>query len=252
MTLTLILILLAVGYFLYRRYEENQPYLIVKLIRHGQSTENAGDTLSKDVGDHAIELTTHGWNQAFRRGQLIGRSALKKAIVFSSPYKRTRQTRVALLQGAGFTDMEIESIPCLEDPLIREVEAGYRAIEDQLELRALHKYFYYRFDGGESPADAYGRISLFIDSLHRQVKRKYRFEFIRWLLGRKPRTVYIIGHGLALRLFIMRWLHLTVEEFDQLANPNNCDEITIAPLLYLNNPQLTKGRWGVEGIRWRL
>lgn len=250
-TIALVLALLIAGRMLYiLRY--SPPQMIIKLIRHGESTENVGEVKSKDVGDHTIELTTHGWNQGFRRGQHIGRWKLTNALIFLSPYQRTRQTRIAILQGAGFSDGEIELMSCLEDPLLREVEAGYAEMDAQLELRAVHKYFYYRFDGGESPADAYARISLFIDSLHRQFRRKYRFEFIRQLLALPPRTVFVVGHGLSHRLFIMRWLHLTVEEFDRLANPNNCDEITIAPIQHLKKPQLVKGRWGVQGVRWRL
>ncbi len=33
----------------------------------------------------------------------------------------------------------------------------------------------------------------------------------------------IVTHGLTLRLFLMRWLHWSVEEFESVANPENCE-----------------------------
>lgn len=47
----------------------------------------------------------------------------------------------------------------------------------------------------------------------------------------------------------MRFLHLTVEQFDQIANPHNADIVTLAPWKTLKSPQFTSGRWGVEGLR---
>ncbi len=61
----------------------------------------------------------------------------------------------------------------------------------------------------------------------------------------------IIGvtHGLALRVFVMRFLHLTVEQFDEIANPHNADIITLGPRETIQAPQFVSGRWGVEGLR---
>lgn len=54
---------------------------------------------------------------------------------------------------------------------------------------------------------------------------------------------------LALRIFVMRFLHLTVEQFDQIANPNNADIITLAHKGVLKAPMFTSESWGVEGLR---
>jgi hypothetical protein len=40
-----------------------------------------------------------------------------------------------------------------------------------------------------------------------------------------------------------------VEQFDTIANPHNCDIITVAPKEMLRAPQFTTLRWGVEGLR---
>ena len=237
--------------YLARRLHLEGDFFVVRLVRHGESTENAGLEDYREVGDHNIRLTDTGWQQARNRGKAIGRKRLANAIVYSSPYRRTRETRRGILEGAGFSQAEIEAFRRFEDPLIREVEFGYGDLEAQIEKRGIHSYFYYRFEGGESPAEAYDRITGFIEILWRQVKREFRWEFVRRLFRRRPKEVFVVGHGLAHRLFVMRWLHLTVEEFNLIANPHNCDEITIAPVKWLKNPQFVCGRWGVEGLRWR-
>ena len=80
--------------------------------------------------------------------------------------------------------------------------------------RKSYGHFYYRFNGGESCADVYDRISNFFDSLFRDFEKK---DF--------PKTCAIVSHGMALRVFLMRWFHLTVEEFELLKNPMNCSRV---------------------------
>lgn len=248
---SLILPLLFVGWIFHRCFGQRDLF-VIKLIRHGQSMENAGLVHSKDVGDQAIELTATGHDQARARGAAIGKKALTDAFIFLSPYRRTVDTLIGILRGAGFTDAEIAAMKLHQDPLLREMEAGYAPLAEQVEKRRLHRYFYYRFDGGESPADVYDRISGFIDSLWRFMKKERSAFYFPFFGKRTPRTVYIVGHGLAHRIFVMRWLHLTVDEFDRLENPDNCDEITIAPAKWLDKPQIVRGRWGVQGLRFRL
>lgn len=61
----------------------------------------------------------------------------------------------------------------------------------------------------------------------------------------------IVTHGLTIRCFVMRFLHLSVEQFDSLANPHNGEVITLADRDSLDRPMFTSGRWGVEGLRLR-
>lgn len=83
--------------------------------------------------------------------------------------------------------------------------------------RDAYSTFFYRFEyGGESGADVYDRLSTFLDTLHRDfAKPTY------------PDNCLIITHGLLIRLFMMRWFHLTVEQFESLANPDNCEIFTM-------------------------
>ncbi len=210
--------------------------LTIKLIRHGQSRANVGEVDAKDVGDHTISLTDEGQAQARRAGAMLGRDYLDGALVYSSPYQRTRQTLSCVLEGAG---LKPGAVRCYEDPRLREVEHGYAEWEAQQTRRRTHGWFYYRFEGGESPADCFDRTSSFLESLMRQFERK------------AAERALIVTHGLTIRCFVMRYLHLTVEQFDELANPNNCDLITLAEKSTMKDPMFTAGRWGVTGLSRR-
>ena len=246
----LVCLVVLVCFAVFVHWYRNREYFIVKLIRHGESTQNSGEQDPAKVGDHNIVLTEKGQNQGKRRGALFGPGSFDDALIYLSPYARTRQTLYWILRGAGYFEREIQTMRLYEDPLLREVEHGYMDVDAQEPQRIVHGYFYYRFNGGESPADTYDRLSGFIDSMWHQVKRKLINRW-RFIFSPRKRIVYVVAHGLVNRLFVMRWLHLTVEQFDMIANPDNCDVITLAPTKWLANPQFTCGQWGVEGLRMR-
>ncbi len=130
------------------------------------------------------------------------------------PYWRTRQTYIALrknIKEAGFR----------EDPRIREQEWGTRLNDFATskgqnlyldEERDNYGHFYYRIENGESCADVYDRVSDFMGSLYRDFENP---DF--------PENAIIVCHGMTLRVMLMRWLKMTVEEFELLANPKNCE-----------------------------
>jgi broad specificity phosphatase PhoE len=210
--------------------------LTIKLVRHGQSRANVGDVEARDVGDHTIELTEQGHRQARAVGATLGADYLRDALVYCSPYARTRQTLTGILEGAGLSREVVRSY---EDPRLREVDPGYEEYEAQHALRRTHGWFYYRFKGGESPADCFDRTSSFLESLMRQVERK------------AADHVLIVTHGLTIRCFAMRFLHLSVEQFDELANPGNCDLITIGDKHEVKDAGWTTGRWALSGLKRR-
>lgn len=225
--------------------------LTIKLVRHGESEANIGKVTSQEVGDHEISLSEHGHAQTREAGRVIGSEFLQGALVYTSPYRRTRQTLANILSGASVVDASAgesaselrrdltHAIRVYEDPRLREVEHGYEAVAEQEELRKVHGWFYYRFRGGESPADCYDRTSSFLESMMRQAERK------------KTDRILIVTHGLLIRCFVMRFLHLSVEQFDGLANPVNCAVVTLADKTTLDNPQFTSGKWGVSGLALR-
>ena len=208
--------------------------MIIKLVRHGESQANIADSGQISVSDHLVPLTDRGFEQAKQVGVELGSLYLKESLIYTSPFLRTKQTLAGILEGAG---VSLDEIEIREDPRIREVEHGYFDVAAQKAMINTHGHFYYRYQGGESAADCYDRVSGFLES------------FVRSVLKSKSRQALIITHGLALRVFIMRFLHLTVEQFDQIANPNNADIITVTDWKNLQAPMFTSGRWGVEGLR---
>ncbi len=208
----------------------------IKLIRHGESLANVGLLKPAEVGDHTIGLTPLGERQAHAAGERVGAGFLAGALIYCSPFQRARQTLTGVLAGAGVAR---EPLRVYEDPRLREVEHGYTDVEAQAALREAHGWFYYRFHGGESPADCYDRTSGFLESLMRQSERK------------GTEQVLIVTHGLTIRCFVMRFLHLTVEQFDVMANPGNGEIVTLGPVDTLEAPLFTAGRWGVSGLHLR-
>ncbi len=200
--------------------ESTRTDLTLHLVRHGYSQWQAGEADLRTTGDHRIALAPKGWDDARRVGKALGAELLRSALIYTSPYQRTRETLQGVLEGAGIDRTQAESeLCCLEDPRLREVEHGYRGVEEQEKGKEIHGRFFYRYDGGESPADCYDRVSAFIESMWRQLVRKKH--------ARRYKKVVIVTHGLTIRCFVMRFLHLKVEDFERMENPDNCMPITI-------------------------
>lgn len=207
--------------------------MVIKLIRHGQSRANVGEVCPAECGDHTVELTPLGHAQGEAAGRAVGADFIRGALVYTSPFRRTRQTMAAVLRGAGIGPDEAR---VLEDPRLREMDFGYGDPEAQQAMRRTHGWFYYRYQGGESPADCYDRTSGFLESLMRTARKK---KFDRAL---------IVTHGLTIRCFTMRFLHLTVEQFDIMANPGNGCIVTIGPRGFVEDPLFVTERWAVGGL----
>lgn len=215
----------------------------IRLVRHASSKHNTGELNASEIGDHNVPLSSCGPKEAFNVGRAIGSKFFNNSLVYASPYTRTRETLMHILKGADVDTLKGTSYKIYEDPRIREMEWGWNKCDTQKENDELNRdkfgYFYYRIPGGESPADCYDRVSGFIDSLHRQIERK------------KPSNVLLVTHGIVIRVFVMRWLHLTPEDYDNMYNPSNCQVVDIAFHENLVNPKFISGRWGVQGIRLR-
>jgi len=223
--------------------------MLIKLIRHGESMANSGAIPHGSIGDHKIQLTQKGQEQARERGRALreeGYDLDNDFIIYSSPYQRARETLHCVLRDIGSLNTSLPKI--YEDPRLREVDHGYGNVEEQDALRSEHGFFYYRFKDGESPADCYDRCCSFTISMMNQVERNLS------LSGEKidpRRDVLIISHGLTIRCFVTQFMHLSVEQFESLANPHNCDCITIGPIDEIENPQFTIRNWAVNGLRFR-
>lgn len=212
------------------------------LVRHCESLGNADPSVYEHTPDWKIPLTDKGRKEANSVSKKILKktninpvtlrnhihpaycfaySAAPLVAVYSSPWYRTRQTAAPFLR-------DLEDIPDLrkslitlpkcytykEDPRLREQEWGNFKEEPWSgkigRERVKFGTFFYRIPFGESGADVYDRISTFNETLHRDFKK-----------GNFPKNVVIFSHGLTIRIFLMRWLHWTVEEFQNLRNPSN-------------------------------
>lgn len=189
------------------------------LVRHGESEGNVNRAIYARIPDYAVKLTEKGKNQALEAGQKL-RILLedKEAAYYVSPFHRTRQTFAEIAKS-------VKPNRVREDPRLREQEwsgvlpkaatrEDMKALEEE---RDAYGTFYYRFAGGESAADVYDRISTFLDTLHRDFEKE---DF--------PEACIIVTHGMTLRVFLMRWFSsTTIEEFELLANPENCCRIVL-------------------------
>ena len=74
--------------------------------------------------------------------------------------------------------------------------------------------YFYRFKDGESGADVHARISIFLQYLFRRI---LSIDYHAW------DNVVIVSHALTIKIFMMNFLNLSVKEFDNLKEPNNCE-----------------------------
>lgn len=180
------------------------------LVRHGESEGNADKRRLEVIPDYAHELTAKGVGQAKAAGKKIsGIIGSETVHAYISPWHRARQTFVEIQPA-------LNVVKAYEDPRIREQDWGHlrevgvnRIIQKE---RLGYGVFYFRIPDGESGADVYDRVSGFLETLHRDfAKDNY------------PENTLIVTHGMTMRIFLMRWFHWSVEDFEMLKNPANCE-----------------------------
>ena len=181
------------------------------LIRHGESEGNVDRIVYGNKPDYALLLTEKGIRQATSAGARLKELVDGESLHFYvSPLFRTRQTFLEIAKSFPVTQYDWN-----EEPRLREQEWGHLRTPEQCRAvdveRDAYGIFYFRIPDGESAADVYDRVSDFFHTLFRDFE-KPGF----------PSNAVMITHGMSIRLFIMRWFHYTVEQFELLANPANC------------------------------
>ncbi|KAK4440378.1 Phosphoglycerate mutase-like protein AT74H [Sesamum alatum] len=193
------------------------------LVRHGESMGNKDEGMYGILPDHSIPLSPQGMEQAKQAGilirQLLDHDSTKwKVYIYVSPYERTRST----LREIGRAFPKNKVIGAREECRVREQDFGNfqdaKKMKQLKEIRNKFGRFFYRFPEGESGADVYDRVSNFLESLWRDIEMK-RFP---QEVGEEVNLV-IVSHGLAIRIFLMRWFRWTVGQFELLKNPKNCE-----------------------------
>lgn len=195
------------------------------LMRHGQSMGNVNEAAYVTTADWRIPITGRGREQAKEAGKLLREKICEKdasVVFYYSPYLRTKQTLDEILP--YFSDDEI--ISCLEEPRMSEQQIGnFQNVQQVLDAKAERSKFgrfYYRFPSGEAGLDVYSRVSSFIPTLVRDCTQHD-------IAGHNldNLNIVIVTHGLALRLFLMRWFQWSVHDFEQSQNPRNCELVTM-------------------------
>jgi len=186
------------------------------LIRHGESEGNVNKRIYAKKADYKLDLTEKGRKEAQNAGYQLQQLLREESVFFYvSPLYRTRETFEQIAVGFKHDQFKYR-----EEPRLREQEWGHLKSEDECDRidRERDEYgtFYYRIPDGESAADVYDRVSDFFGSLFRDFE-KPGF----------PDNAVIITHGMTIRLFLMRWFHWTVEHFEELKNPVNCEMVVL-------------------------
>ncbi|KAK8712565.1 hypothetical protein V6N13_147802 [Hibiscus sabdariffa] len=235
------------------------------LVRHGESEGNLDTSAYTKIPDYKIPLTEEGRAQARLAGshlrELIsghGSCSDWRVYFYVSPYERTRSTLREI--GKSFSRKRV--IGVREECRIREQDFGNFQVEERMkaikETREKFGRFFYRFPEGESAADVFDRVSSFLESLWRDIDLNR--------LHKDPSqdlNLIIISHGLASRVFLMKWYKWTVDQFERLNNPENC-EFRVMELgqggdysLAVNHTDEEMLEWGlspdmIEDQKWRI
>ncbi|KAG8629625.1 hypothetical protein KVT40_003490 [Elsinoe batatas] len=206
-----------------------KPRMII-LIRHAQSEGNLNRDVHQIIPDHRVKLTAEGRKQAHEAGYRL-REMLRPddtIRIFTSPYRRTRETTEGLVGSltestseSGPSPFSRSAIKITEDARIREQDFGNfqpcsAEMDRMWQERADYGSFFYRIERGESAADAYDRCAGFNESLWREFGSD---EF--------PSVCILVTHGLMTRVFLMKWYHWTVEYFEDLRNVNHCEFVVM-------------------------
>ena len=195
------------------------------LVRHGESEGNVDEAAYVNTPDWKIQLTKRGVEQAAQAGVSLRKLMRddEDCIFYVSPYKRTLQT---------YERMRLE-IPrdnllwVRQEPRIVEQQFGnfqdLGTMQEAKRKRRRFGRFFYRFPDGESGLDTYNRVTSFVSTVFRdcaQMRAETRNDVSKL-------NIVIVTHGLTLRLFLMRWFQLSVEEFEEMMNPGNAELVVM-------------------------
>lgn len=196
------------------------------LVRHAESEGNVDSSSYVTVPDSQVPLTDKGHMQARQAGEKIKKYIEKrsggaddyKLFFYTSPYRRSIQTHEGI--SSCFSPHIVKGVQ--EEVQIREQDFGnFQDLEGkQREKNERLRFgrFFYRFPNGESGADVYDRITIYEDHLIRDINGG-RFS--------NKTNLVIVTHGLALRVFLMRWFHWTLNEYLLVHNPPNAEPLVL-------------------------
>ena len=189
------------------------------LIRHGESIQNTKENYSLRLPDHKVYLSEKGKVQAHDAGKFLKKYVrennidLNKAVMWVSPYTRTRETASIINEYLGIKNVK-EDITLIEQRYglfsDKEIDILKSTYPDEFQLYDN----YYQNDGkfyailpqGESPYDVALRTKQFIDTIFRDPEE----------------VLFVVSHGTTIRTIILNWFHYAPEWFNSEKLMNNC------------------------------
>ena len=188
---------------------------------------NVHKAVHKELPDHAIPLSDIGKLQAKGAGIRIVRhlmihlgspSPTNTCRLWTSPYKRTRQTADGIEETASewICDRKEHVLLCeqqfglfdgLTDAELQEQYPAEHAFYNKCEK--FEGRFWARMPLGESRFDVATRVHQAFGTFHRDHDR-HGIE-----------NIIVVCHGTTLRAFVMMWCHFSPEWFDKEPNPKN-------------------------------
>lgn len=185
-------------------------------MRHAESQEDVDKTVYATTADLDIDLSQRGEKQARNVSSTLSNTIGKGGVHFYiSPGKRLRRTYD--LMTVQFP-AEIKSTFTVETLILKQFW-GDVTVENRREIetaRYKEGVLVYRFPNGESGSQLVERFRLFTTNLRKEFERK---DF--------PESIVILTHGFEMRVFLMVWFGWSNEYFESLANPKNCEMVTL-------------------------
>lgn len=198
--------------------QPKQPRRVV-LVRHGESMGNVDESAYVRTADWRIPLSARGQAQASEAGRALAELLEGQVVAaYVSPYRRTKQTWAIIAERLVAGGVRI--LGTREDPRLVEQQFGnFQNVEEvrrAKEERREFGRFFYRFPSGEAGLDVYSRASAFLGTLGRDTEQVAQ-------MGQplNDLNMVVVTHGLTLRLLLMRYFQLSVDEFEATHNPPN-------------------------------
>ncbi len=186
------------------------------VMRHAESQEDVDKTVYAHTADLDIALSPRGEKQSVDISHTLSNILGKGRVHFYiSPGLRLRQTYD--LMTSRFPEDVCHGFSV--ETLILKQYWGDVTVENRREIeiaRYKEGVLVYRFPNGESGQQLVDRFRLFANNLRGEFAKR---DF--------PENIVILTHGFEMRVFLMVWFGWSIEYFESLANPKNCEMITL-------------------------
>jgi broad specificity phosphatase PhoE len=186
-------------------------------MRHAESQEDVDKTVYAHTSDLNVALSSNGEKQSTNvSSRLAGRIDGKQVHFYISPGLRLRQTYNLMTTHFPKTLSSTFTV----EPLIIKQFWGDVTVKNRREVeiaRYKEGVLVYRFPNGESGLQLVSRFKLFVENLRNDFQRE---DF--------PDNIVILTHGFEMRVFLMVWFDWSTSYFESLANPRNCEMVTLS------------------------